>query len=276
MLGYWKHDLNPFVVSFPEGSMLEGIRWYGLMYVIAFLIAGCLLHLYWQKRRSPLCFEEQNRLLTSLIIGIYIGGRLGYLLFYDFEGFIAKPWIFFEVWKGGMSSHGGFVGVALVLWGFAKYSKEPFFCLSDMVVTLAPAGIFLGRIANFINGELWGKVTTVSWGVLFPLSAHGQDISPRHPSQLYEAFLEGIVLLVYTQWRFWRRKPGAIPGKLTGEFLFLYACLRIGGEGFREPDAGLIWGMSRGIFLSLFLALMGLIVWGLSFGKSGEEVGSGK
>jgi phosphatidylglycerol:prolipoprotein diacylglycerol transferase len=163
-----------------------------------------------------------------------------------------------------MASHGGFIGVALAMAWIAFKFKIPFLLLGDLLSSIVPVGLFLGRIANFINGELWGKVTTVPWAVIFPNSALPGTpfdlIAPRHPSQLYEAALEGLVLLAYTQWRLWRTNALKTPGRLSGEFLILYAIVRIVGEQFREPDAGLIFGMSRGIFFSLFLLAAGVLV----------------
>ena len=164
-----------------------------------------------------------------------------------------------------MASHGGMAGIVIgeILW--ARKRKVHFLEASDLVVTVAPIGLFFGRIANFINGELYGKVTTFSYAVIFPQSAPDgtpiSEIPPRHASQLYEAVLEGIVLLAFMQWRFWgtnlyREKLG----RLSGEFLIAYAVLRVIGELFREPDASLLFGVSRGIFYSFFLIIAGLAI----------------
>jgi phosphatidylglycerol:prolipoprotein diacylglycerol transferase len=166
-----------------------------------------------------------------------------------------------------MASHGGFVGVLLALIWYARKQKCGLLELSDVVVTLAPLGLMLGRIANFINGELWGRVTTVSWAVIFPDSPKNYSVAlqkygaePRHPSQLYEAVLEGGLMLAYVQWRFWCTRPSA--GQLSGEFLIGYGIVRILGEMFREPDADLIFGLSRGQFYSIFMILAGtLTIW---------------
>ena len=258
---YWIHDLDPFLFRFGENF---GIRYYGLAYLLSFLIAYALLALYHRKGRSPLGPEQQSNALFAIIIGILAGGRLGYMLFYDLSGFLQNPLVLFKVWEGGMASHGGFLGgVAALLW-IARTQKLPLLQVSDLFVTLAPPGLLLGRIANFINGELYGRITEVSWAVIFPASAPGlpvEAIPPRHPSQLYEAALEGAFLLVYLQFRFWKTDVTRThPGQLSGEFLLLYAVARIFCEFFREPDAGLILGMSRGIFFSLFLAVAGLAI----------------
>jgi phosphatidylglycerol---prolipoprotein diacylglyceryl transferase len=166
-----------------------------------------------------------------------------------------------------MASHGGFVGVAVAMAWFAHKHKLSFLHLSDLIVSVAPLGLLLGRIANFINGELWGKISNVPWAVIFPESAPAGTpvslIAPRHPSQLYEAALEGALLLALMQWRFWKSDVVARqPGRLAGEFLIAYAVVRMIGELFREPDFGIapIFGLSRGTFYSFFLILVGLVL----------------
>ena len=179
---------------------------------------------------------------------------------------MANPLLAFRVDQGGMASHGGFVGVSIALLWYARKQKCDFLELGDVVVTLAPLGLMLGRIANFINGELWGRVTTVSWAVIFPDSPKNYNVAlqkygaePRHPSQLYEAtWRAGSCWL--RQWRFWCKRPSA--GQLSGEFLIGYGIMRILGETFREPDANLILGLSRGQFYSIFMILAGAItIW---------------
>ena len=285
LFGYWVHDWDPVIIQFTETL---AVRWYGLAYVSGFLIAFALLGLYWKRGRSVLAPRMQESLAMALILGVLIGGRAGYFLLYELHNFLRDPLVLFRVWEGGMASHGGFVGVTVaILWVARRYKLHPL-RISDLVATVTPPGLLLGRLANFINGELWGKVTEVPWAVIFPKSAPpGMPVSlipPRHPSQLYEAFLEGLVLLLYMQWRFWSvrgRGPGgageaslsARPGHLTGEFLIAYAVMRAMGEFFREPDAALILGLNRGTFYSIFLALagLGLLVWirrgGLTNGK---------
>jgi len=267
--GYWVHDLDPFLIRFPDTFPLEGIRYYGMAYALAFLCAWGLLVLYRRKGRSPLSPGMESDLLTWLILGVLIGGRLGYVLFYRPLEFLRDPLLVFQVWDGGMASHGGFLGVTIAVILYARRRDLPLWSLGDLMVTLGPPGLLLGRLANFINGELWGTVTKVPWAVIFPADRPQWDpesgvfaVLPRHPSQLYQAFLEGGVLLAYTQWRFWKR-PSLPPGQLVGEFFSLYALIRIGVEFFREPDASLIAGLSRGQFYSLFLLLagLGIIAW---------------
>lgn len=271
---YWVHDLNPVIFQITETL---AVRWYGLAYVLGFLTGFALLHLYWRKGRTSLTPAMQESFAMALILGVVVGGRLGYFLLYDLGNFLGDPLVFFRVWEGGMASHGGFLGVAVaVLWMAWKHRLSALH-LGDLVVSVAGAGLFLGRVANFINGELWGKPTEVPWGVIFPESAPpGMPvhlIPPRHPSQLYEALLEGFLVFAFMQWRFWKvkgRKPGgsaspasAQPGHLTAEFLILYSAARFIAEQFREPDAELIMGLSRGSFYSLiFLGIgCGLLAW---------------
>jgi len=267
---HWVDNLSPFLVRFSDSF---GIRYYGLAYVLAFLIAALLLHLYWRAGRSSLNPKAQSDLMMAVIVGVLVGGRLGYFLLYSPMTLLREPLALFRIWDGGMSSHGGFAGVCLALAWLVKKHKLAWRSTADILVTLAPPGLFLGRIANFINGELWGKVSYVSWAVIFPKSAPAgtplMDIPPRHPSQLYEALLEGLFLTIYTQLRFWRspvtRKR---PGQLAGEFLILYAVVRAIGEIFREPDASLFFGLSRGTFYSIFLVAGGLILLKMSRRKS--------
>ena len=265
---HWVNNLDPFLWRFPETWPLEGIRWYGVAYLMGFLVAWGLLYLYYKMGRSPLNPEAQSNLMTYLILGVLIGGRLGYVILYAFTSWLSDPLLVFRVWEGGMASHGGFIGVILALWLFARRNHMPFTALGDIAVTLVPPGLLFGRIANFINGELWGKVSDVSWAIIFPKSAPAgtptELIPSRHPSQLYEGLLEGIVLFVLTQWLFWRRPQNAPArhGQIAGIFLIAYALLRMIGECFREPDAPLILGLSRGTFYSFFLIAMGIwLLW---------------
>jgi phosphatidylglycerol:prolipoprotein diacylglycerol transferase len=194
-----------------------------------------------------------------------VGGRLGYFAFYSPSTFYKDPLDLFKVWTGGMSSHGGFIGILLGLWWASRKHSIPWLRTGDIVCTLGPPGVMLGRIANFLNQELWGNVTTVSWGVIFPKSAPPgtpiELIPARHPSQLYEAALEGLLLTIATQLRIWiTPKVLATPGRLAGEFLLAYAIVRIFGEQFREHDPGImpVLGLNRGAWLSMGLAAGGI------------------
>ncbi len=260
---HWVHDINPFLWQV-SGNV--GIRYYGLAYLAAFAIAFGLLSLLRRKNILPITVEEQSSLFSYLILGVFLGGRIGYMLLYALDAWVQRPFMVFEVWHGGMASHGGFIGVVIALWIFARKHNKSLLQLGDAAAVMTPPGLFLGRLANFINGELWGTPSDVPWAVIFPLSApYGTPVSeilPRHPVQLYEAGLEGLVLMAYTLWRTFATKAPRKPGQLSGEFLILYALLRMLGEWFREPDAALILGLSRGSFYSFFLVAAGIgLLW---------------
>ena len=273
--GFWVHDWSPFLG--PHWGNI-GIRYYGLAYVLGFLSATWLLIRYARAGRSQLPAAKVGDLMVAIVFGVMLGGRLGSFLLYHPEQFLHDPLSFFRVWEGGMASHGGFIGVGLALLWFARAEKISFFHLSDLIASTAAAGLFFGRIANFINGELWGKPTRVAWAVIFPNSADPGTpvhlILPRHPSQLYEALLEGVLMFAFMQWRFWRSDiVRTQPGRLAGEFWIGYALVRAIGEMFREPDASLFFGLSRGTFYSIFLVLGGaaFIARGLATGAQAAE-----
>lgn len=211
---------------------------------------------------------EVSDLIFYCAIGVILGGRVGYILFYYFSVFIANPLVLFKVWDGGMSFHGGVIGVVVALYCFAKKTKRWFIEIADFTVPLIPIGLFFGRIGNFINGELWGRVTNVAWGMVFPDPAAGA--LPRYPSQLYEAFFEGIVLFV-ALWIY-----SSVPrarGKVTAWFLIGYGCMRCGCEFFREPDVfiGFVafdW-LTMGQLLSLPMIVAGvlLLLWSRKVNK---------
>ncbi len=261
LLAHWVHDLDPFLVQFGEGGF--GIRYYGLAYLAGFATAWWLLLRHTRLGRSPLSAERVGDLMTAMVVGVLVGGRLGYFLFYQPETLLREPLALLRVWDGGMASHGGFLGVAAALWWCGRSFKVDWRHLGDLVVCVAPAGLFFGRVANFINGELYGKVSQVPWAVIFPTSAPSgtpvELIEPRHPSQLYAAALEGLLLLALLQTLAartdWLQRA---PGRLAGVFLIAYAIVRSITEIFREPDADLILGLSRGTFYSIFLVLGGL------------------
>jgi len=256
---HWVHNLDPILLPI-HGNI--AIRYYGLAYVLAFAIAFMILRLLSRRNLVPLNAEQQSTLFSYLVLGVFLGGRIGYTLLYALPEWSRNPWLAFQIWQGGMSSHGGFIGVIIALWLFARKQKIRLLQLGDAAAVMTPPGLLLGRIANFINGELWGIPSQMPWAVIFPLSAPAgtplSDIPPRHPSQLYEAGLEGLVLMLYTTCRMFRTQAYLTPGRLAGEFLALYALLRILGEQFREPDASLIAGISRGSFFSLFLLAGGI------------------
>ena len=200
-------------------------------------------------------------LMTFQILGVLLGGRIGYGLLYQGNKLLEDPFIILRVWEGGMASHGGFIGVFIATIWYAKQSKQSPLPIGDIIVSIVPPGLIFGRVANFINGELWGKTTDVSWGVLFPKAPDFLLGVARHPSQIYAATLEGLIPFIYVQWRFWKTNiTNRCPGQLTGEFLFIYSIGRIINEIFREPDASLILSMSRGQFYSIFLAIGGILL----------------
>jgi phosphatidylglycerol:prolipoprotein diacylglycerol transferase len=272
-MSYYIHNISPFALEFSPGF---GIRWYGLSYAIGLLLAWYILIRLAKKGFIPLDAKDRANFIFSILLGIVIGGRLGFMLFYDLPRFLQNPLSFFEFWRGGMSSHGGFIGVGVACFIFSqivsrqkpsskeKANKISFWQLTDAMSIMTPAGLLLGRIANFINGELWGHIAHVPWAVIFPLSAPtGTPLSlipPRHPSQLYEAFGEGLLLFIYTQIRY-RQTKLRPHGQMTAEFLFFYAIMRIICECFREPDASLIFGVSRGIFYSALMIPLAVGLW---------------
>jgi phosphatidylglycerol---prolipoprotein diacylglyceryl transferase len=261
VFGYWVDQLDPFLIRF-RGNF--GIRYYGLAYVAGILAGAWLLCRYARAGKSLLPAAKVGDFIVAAAIGVFVGGRLGsYFLYGGWISFRSDPFAVLRVWEPGMSFHGGLVGVILAATWFARSEGIPIVHLWDLVASTAPVGLLLGRLANFVNGELWGKPATVPWAVIFPRSAtpESPELVPRHPSQLYEAGMEGVLLLAFMQWRLWtsdavRTRPGA----LAGEFLILYACFRMAGEVFREPDASLILGLSRGTFYSLFMIIFGLFL----------------
>jgi phosphatidylglycerol:prolipoprotein diacylglycerol transferase len=255
VLAYWVDRLDPFLIHFTDSF---GIRYYGLAYAAGFVASAWLLHLYAASGRSLLSTAKIADFMVAAVIGVVAGGRVGSYLLYDaWRTFPSDPFAILRVWEGGMSFHGGLVGVMLAIAWFSRAERIALLHLWDLVASTAPVGLFLGRIANFVNGELWGRPAQVPWAVIFPRSP--LPLVPRHPSQLYEALLEGVLLFAFMQWRFWRSDiVRSRPGRLSGEFLVLYGCLRMAGEAFREPDASLILGLSRGTFYSLFMVAAGL------------------
>lgn len=239
------------------------IRWYALAYVVG-LIGGWLYarrlaatEALWGGRARPTA-EHLDDLLVYAALGVVIGGRTGYVLFYNLPFFLANPSEILSVWKGGMSFHGGLAGCALALVVLAKRRGLPVLSLADVAAAVAPIGLLLGRIANFINGELWGRAADVPWAMVFP---NGGPI-PRHPSQLYEAALEGLVLFVILAAAI---RGGALrrPGLVSGLFGIGYGLARIACEFFREPDAQLGYlfgGATMGMLLSLPLIAAGLLL----------------
>jgi phosphatidylglycerol:prolipoprotein diacylglycerol transferase len=292
---YYVHDLSPFLIQFTDSI---GVRWYGLAYLAAFASAWWFLVRF---SRRGLCEIPEEKLsdfiLWLAIVGVIVGGRLGYMLLYNFHEWMADPVSILRVWDGGMASHGGITGVALFSLWYARKHHYSWRNIGDNLVVVAPLGLFFGRMANFINGELYGRATDVAWAVQFPQEIRTLPIpiqreivsgsaainpawnsvpaieegvrnspqlrdyladwlTPRHPSQIYEGVLEGLLLFLVL----WiaRTRLRVRDGVLTGWFFIGYALLRILGELFREPDAPLTGPFTRGQFLSLFLILVGV------------------
>ncbi|PJG83040.1 prolipoprotein diacylglyceryl transferase [Caviibacterium pharyngocola] len=234
-----------------------GLRWYGLMYLIGFIFARWLAVRRAAQPNSGWTTEQVDNLLFNGFLGVFLGGRIGYVMFYQFDYFLQDPLYLFRVWEGGMSFHGGLIGVILSMIITSRLQRRGFWKTADFVAPLIPFGLGMGRIGNFINDELWGRVTDVSWAVLFPSGG----FLPRHPSQLYEAFLEGLVLFFILNLFIKKPRP---TGSVAGLFLFCYGVFRFIVEFFREPDAqlGLYFGqhISMGQILSLPMILIGLLI----------------
>ncbi|NJM36675.1 MAG: prolipoprotein diacylglyceryl transferase [Akkermansiaceae bacterium] len=302
MLAIYVHDLDPVALPIYGKVML---RWYGLAYLMGF-VAGFLLLRYLAKRDLWVMGPEKvgDFIAACALFGVFLGGRLGYLFFYQlpekgWETLAKDPLLPFRVWEGGMASHGGILGLAIFTWFYAKKRQVSWAKLADGLCCVGPLGLFFGRMANFINGELYGRVANgVPWAVKFPLSildeseetrsaawqacervdpklsdatsfepifsaarenpkvseALAEYLQPRHPSQIYEGLLEGLFLFVIL-WVVRMRFPKAPAGLITGLFFALYAIFRIIGEQFREPDAALVWMLTKGQFFSLFMFL---------------------
>jgi phosphatidylglycerol:prolipoprotein diacylglycerol transferase len=295
MFAYYLHNLDPIIFRLWDNV---GPRWYGMAYVLAFICGYGLLLWLAKRGYTELPPARVADFITwAALFGVMLGGRLGYVFFYKPE-MLRQPWTIFYVWEGGMSSHGGIIGLFLFTLYYARRHKFSWPDLGDNLVVVAPIGLFFGRCANFINGELYGRATTVPWAMEFPkelleptnaaeadraiaacrqidpaltspeaiiqsLHTHPDIatvlrpiLTPRHPSQLYEAFFEGVVLflilwLVRVQFR-------TRNGVLTGLFFICYAIFRIIVENFREPDASLIGIFTRGQFFSFFLIIIGI------------------
>ena len=251
----YTHNLDPVLFDF--GFLV--IRWYSLAYIFGILIGWYLGKRVILGKFKNLNFniKEFDNLITCIIISLLSGGRIGYILFYNFGYYISNPFDILKIWEGGMSFHGALIGIILGTYWFSIKKDIQAFFLLDIIAFVAPIGIFFGRIANFINGELVGKTTKVFWGVIFPKI----DNSIRHPSQLYEAFLEGIVLFAIMNLILFRKNYKT--GSCSYVFLIFYGIFRIFSELFREPDAqiGYLFNLiSMGTILSFFMILAGTII----------------
>lgn len=252
-------DIDPTILKI---GTLE-IRWYGLFYIVGFLIAYIFLRKNYAHKNIKLKKDEYESLLFNLMLGVIIGGRLGYVIFYNLVFYLHHPLQIFVVWQGGMSFHGGALGVILFGYLFSRKYKYNFYQLADPIMPLVSIGLFFGRIGNFINAELYGRITDKPWGMKFPIYDHLGKISdytkPRHPSQLYEAFMEGILLFLITYFLFRKVKK---PGVVFWSWIGLYGLFRFLIEFVREPDAHLgylIGFMTMGQILCSIMAAGSII-----------------
>jgi len=276
-------NISPDIFSFELFGITIALRWYALAYIAGILIAWRLTlaalrrPTFWPADNPPMTSNQLEDLLTWVILGIIFGGRLGYVLFYRPLYFLENPSEILMVWQGGMSFHGGFLGVVLAAWVFTLRNRIPRLKATDAIAIGVPWGLMLGRIANFINAELWGRPTDLPWGVAFPGYA-AQDcadvvgLCARHPSQLYEAALEGLILGLVILWLVWRRQGLKAPGLISGTFFAGYGVARFIVEFFRQPDAQFItpdnplglafhiggYGLTMGQILSLPMLALGL------------------
>ncbi len=253
--GYWVFSqIDP--VAFSLGPL--SVRWYGLMYLFGFAFAMWLAGRRADAPNSGWTRNEVSDLLFYGFLGVILGGRIGYVLFYNFDLFLADPTYLFKIWTGGMSFHGGLIGVITAMIWFAHKTKRHFFTVADFVAPLIPFGLGVGRIGNFMNGELWGRITDVPWAIIFPEAGP----EPRHPSQLYQFALEGVVLFIILN-LFWRKNPPR--GAISGMFLLFYGLFRFLVEFVRQPDSQLglyFQEISMGQILSTPMIIIGaLMIW---------------
>ena len=237
------------------------LRWYSLAYIGGILGGWWLLGRMLDSWAPPMSRAHADAFITWASVGIILGGRIGYVLFYDFAKFAADPAAIVRLWEGGMSFHGGVIGSVIAIVLFARANDLNWLRICDYVACVEPLGQMLGRLANFVNGELWGRVTGSDWGMIFP----GGGPLPRHASQLYEAAFEGLFLLIAMSWLFWRTRARQFPGMLVGAFTFGFGLLRFLIEFFREPDVQvgyLTFGLTMGQWLCAPMVVLGLyLMW---------------
>jgi len=263
MLGY--PHIDP--IAFKIGPLK--VHWYGIMYLIAFAAAWFLA--WWRARKpnSDWTADQVGDLILYAALGVLVGGRVGYMLFYDFPSFLHNPLILFRVWEGGMSFHGGILGVLFAMWLFGWKVKKSVWDITDFIVPMVPIGLGLGRLGNFINGELWGRVTQVPWAMVFPKA--GSLL--RHPSQIYEFLLEGVILFIILWWFSAKPRPRFA---ISALFLLGYGSFRFFCEFFRQPDPQLgfiaLGWVTMGQLLSTPMILIGgFSLWWIYRGKSGKN-----
>jgi phosphatidylglycerol---prolipoprotein diacylglyceryl transferase len=261
--------IDPVAFSILSGPIKLGnlsigpfhVHWYGIMYLLAFASAWAILlyrarlseKLHWPNKMAPAHVEN---LITYGAFGVILGGRIGYVFFYNLNHFLQEPLMLFRVWEGGMSFHGGLIGVIVSMFIYARKINYSFVSLMDFIAPAVPLGLGFGRLGNFIGQELWGRVSDVPWAMVFPKAMDPAGIA-RHPSQLYQAFLEGLVLFIIV---FWFSSKPRLRGTVSGIFLLCYASFRFFVEFFREPDEGidLLGWMTRGQLLCVPMFLLGI------------------
>ena len=231
-------SIDPILISL---GFLD-IRWYSLSYIFTFIFGSILIKKLNKKSLNNLSDIQIDKFFVWAVLGVIIGGRVGYVLFYQLQLFFQDPLYIFQIWKGGMSFHGGLIGMIFAIYIFTKQNNLSFFYLSDLVSIVAPIGLFLGRISNFVNTELYGRVTDFPFAFIYPLI----DNNPRHPSQLYEAFFEGVVLFIILYLIFIKNSKKYSAGIISAYFLILYSIFRFLIEFLREPDLHL------GLYLNYF------------------------
>jgi phosphatidylglycerol---prolipoprotein diacylglyceryl transferase len=241
------------------------LRWYSLAYLAGIFLGYWYLLKLVRQPGAPMARRHADDLVFYAALGIILGGRLGYVLFYNLAYYLQHPFDVLKLWDGGMSFHGGMVGTVVGILYLSRKEKLPWLRIHDYVACCVPFGLFFGRLANFVNHELWGAPTDVPWAVRFPEVINGLLVTgpPRHPSQLYEALLEGVLLFVILAWMFWKTDARYQPGKLVGAFIFFYGIFRFGIEFIREPDAQLTafaqaTGLHMGQWLTVPMILGGL------------------
>jgi phosphatidylglycerol:prolipoprotein diacylglycerol transferase len=244
-------DINPVAVSIGPFE----VHWYGLMYLAGFVGGWWLGYIRTRRAGTEWRAAEMSDLLFYIALGIVLGGRIGYTLLYNFNGFIEDPAVIFRIWQGGMSYHGGMIGVFIALWLYGRHTGRTFFTVTDYIAPIIPFGLATGRLGNFINGELWGRPTELPWGMVFPFV----DDQPRHPSMLYELLLEGVVMFIIL-WTF-SSKPRPTMA-ISGLYLICYGVFRFAVEFVRAPDEhiGFLafdW-LTMGHLLSFPMILVGL------------------
>ena len=264
------HNFDPVLIDFG----LFQIKWYSIAYIMGIILGWAYALKIIKKLQNytenfePIKKSDFDDLLIYLVLGIILGGRLGYVIFYNLEYYVQNSFEIFKLWQGGMSFHGGLLGVIVAIFIFSKNKNTNFFKYSDIVACVAPIGLFLGRIANFINGELFGKISTLPWAVIFP---NGGNVT-RHPSQIYEAILEGLVLFILINFLALKKHLIIKTGYVSSFFLITYSILRIFSENFREPDQhlGYLFNyFSMGTLLSILTLISGFLI--IFFIKKNEQ-----